>query len=295
MKGTPLVNARTSFFVVFSALALTVAACDSETAADPTRVNLGRCTCVCRADESGSLSAWGATFVETPESKACLDVCSGYEISLDKKTCRPEFNSKFEAPRVAAVADADFDGVPDTKDSCPNESGPASNGGCPAFRSLGAAQTNLDSDGDGIADDSDKCPKEPETKNGFRDDDGCPDEVPAALAKFSGAIEGVVFKTGSAELDAKSAPVLTKAAEVFKKYSDIRVEIAGHTDNAGNPDVNTTLSQRRAEAVKEWFVKHGIVASRLEAKGYGPSKPVAGNDTDAGRSKNRRVEFHPIQ
>lgn len=286
-------NVRTPLVAVFAVLAMNVG-CDSQAANDPSTVLLGQCTCVCRADESGAGAAWGATFVETPESKACLEVCSAHEASLDKKSCRPAYNSKFEAPRVAAAADADFDGVPDNKDNCPSESGPASNGGCPLFKNLGTP-TNTDSDNDGIPDNVDKCPKEPETKNGFQDDDGCPDEVPSAISKFSGSIEGVVFKTGSAELDTRSSPVLTKAADVFKKYSDIRVEISGHTDNAGNTEANTTLSRKRAEAVKDWFVKNGIDERRLEAKGYGPSKPVATNDNAVGRAKNRRVEFHLIQ
>ncbi len=286
-------NARTQLFAVLAVLAL-AAGCESQAPADPTTVSLGRCSCVCRADESGPAAAWGATFVDSPEAKICLDVCGSYETTLDKKVCRPVYNNKFEAPRAATVADSDFDGVPDTKDSCPNESGPASNDGCPAFKNL-STPVVADADGDGIPDASDKCPKEPETKNGYHDEDGCPDEVPAAVAKFSGSIEGVVFKTGSAELDKKSTPVLTKATDVFKKYSDIRVEIDGHTDNVGNADANTVLSQKRAESVKEFFVKHGIDQGRLEAKGYGPSKPVASNDTEAGRAKNRRVEFHPIQ
>lgn len=276
------------------ALFVSLAGCSADTVQDPTTVNLGRCSCTCRADTSGSLSAWGATFVETPESKACLDVCGSYETRLDGKTCRPSFNSKYEPPREASPPDADLDGVPDAKDQCPNESGPASNGGCPAFRSMGPVVTK-DADGDGIEDDQDKCPKEPETKNGYHDEDGCPDEIPSAIAKFSGSIEGVVFKTGSAELDARSNPVLSKAAEVFKKYPDIRVEISGHTDNVGNADANTQLSQKRAEAVKAWFGKHGLSDSRFDARGYGPQKPIAPNDNETGRAKNRRVEFHVVQ
>ncbi len=281
-------------FVAAVLVALSVAGCDSENVADPTTVNLGRCSCTCRADTSGALSAWGATFAESPESKACLEVCGSYENRLDGKTCRPSFNSKYEPPREAVAPDADFDGVPDSKDQCPNESGLAVNGGCPAFRTMGPI-VNKDADGDGIEDEQDKCPKEPETKNGYHDEDGCPDEIPSAVAKFSGSIEGVVFKTGSADLAASSNGTLTKAAEVFKKYNDVRVEISGHTDNVGNPNDNTTLSQKRAESVKNWFVKHGISDSRLEARGYGPQKPIAPNDTDAGRAKNRRVEFHVIQ
>ncbi len=292
-------NTRAPFLAAFAALAMTVG-CEDSHPADPTTVDLGRCSCVCRIDTSGPAAAWGATFVESPESKNCLDVCGAYETTLVNKTCRPLYNSKYEVPRTAfptvstyeAPTDSDGDGLPDSRDRCPNESGPASNAGCPV---AGKPVADKDSDGDGIMDSADKCPNEQETKNGYQDDDGCPDEVPAAIAKFSGAIEGVVFKTGSAELDTKSVPVLTKAAEVFKQYSDIRVEISGHTDNVGNEKANTVLSQKRAESVKAWFVKNGIDQKRLEAKGFGPSKPVADNRAADGRAKNRRVEFHLIQ
>lgn len=287
---------RTSFLGALSVVVLvTTSGCGTDAATDPTTVNLGRCSCVCRADTSGATAAWGATFVESPEAKACLDVCAAHEVSLEGKSCRPVFNSKFEAPKEVAPPDSDLDGVPDAKDQCPNETGPAQNAGCPPFKNLANRVVDNDTDGDGIPNDADKCPKEPETKNGYKDDDGCPDEVPSAVAKFSGAIEGIVFKTGSAVLDNRSTPVLTKAADVFKKYPDIRVEIGGHTDNVGSSEVNTTLSQKRAEAVKDWFVKKGISAGRLEAKGFGPSKPVSDNDSEAGRAKNRRVEFRLVQ
>ena len=80
-------------------------------------------------------------------------------------------------------------------------------------------------------------------------------------------------------------------AGVMKEHSDLKLTIEGHTDNVGNAAYNKKLSQKRAEAVKNYMVKKGgIDAGRLNAVGYGQEKPVASNKTKAGRAKNRRVE-----
>ena len=105
----------------------------------------------------------------------------------------------------------------------------------------------------------------------------------------------IVFVPGSADIDPKSFVVLNKAADVFRKFPDVRVEISGHTDNVGNEAMNTNLSRRRAESVKAWFVKNGVVPTRLVAVGHGPTKPIADNKTKDGKAKNRRVEFKLVQ
>jgi len=181
---------------------------------------------------------------------------------------------------VPAPADADGDGVLDTSDKCPSEPAHTADG-CP----------NKDADGDGIEDANDKCPKEKETANGFKDDDGCPDEVPAEVQKWSGVIKGIQFGNNSAVIRAVSKPLLDDAAKVLKQYPDLRLEISGHTDNTGSKERNTELSAQRAEAVKKYLVDQGIAASRLEAKGLGPDKPITPNNSDAGRQENRRIEF----
>ncbi len=94
-------------------------------------------------------------------------------------------NEKGEPPDGCPPKDSDGDGVPDSKDKCPNVKGEPPDG-CPADR---------DSDGDGIIDSKDKCPNEPETKNGFEDDDGCPDELPAQVKAFTGVIQGIEFES----------------------------------------------------------------------------------------------------
>ncbi|MCA2005609.1 MAG: OmpA family protein, partial [Ignavibacterium sp.] len=78
-------------------------------------------------------------------------------------------------------------------------------------------------------------------------------------------------------------------------YPEIVVEIGGHTDLTGMYKKNIELSQKRANSVKDWLVRHGIDAGRIIAKGYGPDKPIASNDTPEGRQKNRRIEFTRIK
>jgi len=100
------------------------------------------------------------------------------------------------------------------------------------------------------------------------------------------------FVTDSAEIVADSDALLTEIADVLLRHPEItRVEIQGHTDNRGGHDHNQDLSQRRAEAVRDWLVAHGVDSSRLEPHGYGDSNPVAPNITAAGRARNRRVQF----
>ncbi len=100
------------------------------------------------------------------------------------------------------------------------------------------------------------------------------------------------FVTDSAEIVADSEPLLTEIADVLLRHPEItRIEIQGHTDNRGGHDHNQDLSQRRAEAVRDWLVAHGVDSSRLEPHGYGDSNPIAPNITAAGRARNRRVQF----
>jgi outer membrane protein OmpA-like peptidoglycan-associated protein len=184
--------------------------------------------------------------------------------------------------------DNDADGIPDAKDKCPNEAedkdGFQDEDGCP----------DLDNDNDGIPDNKDKCPNEPETRNNYQDDDGCPDEVPPEVKKFTGVIEGIFYKTGSAEILPGSYVVLDRAVKVLQEFPAVNLEISGHTDNRGTATYNRNLSQRRADAVRTYFLARGISPARLISIGYGMSRPIAGNQTAAGRARNRRTEFRLI-
>jgi outer membrane protein OmpA-like peptidoglycan-associated protein len=101
----------------------------------------------------------------------------------------------------------------------------------------------------------------------------------------------VLFDTGKSTLKPESRDTLHEAAERVKKFAGASVLISGHTDNVGDDASNQALSQRRASAVRDYFVaEEGIAADRLVTKGFGDAQPVADNATDAGRARNRRVD-----
>lgn len=105
-------------------------------------------------------------------------------------------------------------------------------------------------------------------------------------------LEIINFATGSAQIPDYSAPFLNKAAEVIKVGpTGMVIEIGGHTDNTGDANANLALSQQRAQAVQAYLVQQGVPAAMLTAKGYGDTHPIASNDTDEGRFRNRRIEF----
>lgn len=204
-------------------------------------------------------------------------------------------------------SDRDGDGVPDRRDACPDVPGDGDDG-CPTDRDRDGVRNerdecpdtwgdqpngcpSADADGDGILDAKDQCPQEPETYNQFEDADGCPDERPQEIEQFSGVIKGIQFDFNKATIRKSSFDLLDRAVEVLKKYPDLRIEISGHTDSVGTRDANLSLSQRRADAVKDYLVEHGVEESRLQTRGAGPDEPVADNKTDAGRAENRRIEF----
>ncbi len=183
------------------------------------------------------------------------------------------------------VQDSDNDGIADDKDKCPLKAedfdGFQDEDGCP----------DLDNDLDGIVDTADKCPNEPETYNGYLDEDGCPDERPIE-EKF--ILRGVNFESGSAALTPDSYGILDQVVKSLKAYPEVRIEIAGHTDDVGKDEYNMGLSQRRAEAVKQYLVNSGLSADRIVARGYGETSPIAANGTPAGRAENRRIEFRRL-
>jgi outer membrane protein OmpA-like peptidoglycan-associated protein len=188
--------------------------------------------------------------------------------------------------------DSDGDGVPDHLDACPDQPGvptkdPTTNG-CP----------DRDRDKDGIPNDRDKCPDEPETYNGFQDEDGCPDVAPVKVEVRGDQIvvinETINFEFNSDRIVGKrSFEALDLVAEALKAHPEIkRLEVAGHTDNLGSREANVDYSRRRAAAVMAYLVSKGIDPGRLVSNGYGPDKPVAGNDSEEGRARNRRVQFN---
>jgi OOP family OmpA-OmpF porin len=108
-------------------------------------------------------------------------------------------------------------------------------------------------------------------------------------------LRGVNFAFDSDQIDPASAVVLDVVAETLASRPGIRVRVEGHTDSMGSESYNQGLSQRRAEAVRRYLVGQGIAASRIEARGFGESRPEASNDTAEGRALNRRVALEVIE
>lgn len=139
-----------------------------------------------------------------------------------------------------------------------------------------------DSDGDGVIDEKDQCP---DTPAGTRvDGEGCP--LPKIIE-----LKGVTFEFNKTRLRPDAQTILDWATDILKKYPDMQVEIAGHTDNIGSDEYNQKLSEGRAQSVHDYFVEHGVPDTQMSVVGYGESEPVDTNDTDEGRERNRRVEL----
>lgn len=101
----------------------------------------------------------------------------------------------------------------------------------------------------------------------------------------------IYFKTGSAELEQKSEPLLNSSADIASRCQSIRIDVEGHTDNVGPKSFNQQLSELRAKSVADYLTKKGVSAARIQSFGYGDTRPVAPNDSEVNRAKNRRIEF----
>jgi len=121
------------------------------------------------------------------------------------------------------------------------------------------------------------------------------DMADALATKGSIDLYGIYFDVDKTDIKPESAKTLAEVANLLKIDRSLKLEISGHTDNSGNAEHNMKLSEGRAHAVVDTIVKnYGIDAARLEARGYGDTKPVAPNDTEDGRAKNRRVELRKL-
>lgn len=173
--------------------------------------------------------------------------------------------------------DTDGDGLLDKNDGCPLLAGPVENGGCPY----------KDSDNDGLLDKDDDCPNTP----GPKSNKGCPVIEKEVIEVLKTAFNNLEFEVAKDVILGGSFASLDELAAVLKKKSTWKLEISGHTDNAGDDASNMTLSKKRAEAVKAYLVSREIEASRFIVNYFGETKPIADNATAEGRSKNRRVEM----
>ncbi len=223
------------------------------------------------ADNPAVLPSLAATRAEPPSNR-------DGDYLIDARDVCPDVPGV--APDGCPERDSDGDGFLDSVDSCPDDPGVEPRG-CPI----------PDSDGDGILDPDDACIGKQETKNGFNDENGCPDEIPVELAKYTGTIKGILFDLDRDTLRPRSRPVLDRAVRVLQNYSTVRIEISGHTDSTGSVEYCNDLSGRRASSVKRYLVEHGVDGARLETRGAGPDEPLDTNKTAQGRARNRRIEF----
>ena len=105
----------------------------------------------------------------------------------------------------------------------------------------------------------------------------------------------IYFRTGSAELDRESDPLLASVADIANRCPSVKIQVSGHTDAIGGRASNRILSQHRAQSVAEFLTQRGVAAPRIETAGFGDTRPVAPNDNESNRSKNRRIEFLVLQ
>ncbi|MEO6833701.1 MAG: OmpA family protein [Chitinophagaceae bacterium] len=186
-----------------------------------------------------------------------------------------------QCPLVAGLAqfhgcpDSDNDGIPDNIDKCPYAAGPADRGGCPV----------PDRDGDGFPDDVDRCPDVYSKTNG-----GCPEVRSDVIMLVDKAAKAIFFESGKATIKKISYKSLDIVANILKGDATLFADVEGHTDNVKPKSyTNMELSQRRADAVRDYLIAKGISADRITAKGFGETQPVASNDTAPGRAQNRRT------
>jgi outer membrane protein OmpA-like peptidoglycan-associated protein len=216
--------------------------------------------------------------------------------------------------------DTDGDGVADGGDKCPNTQPGCvvDSDGCPGDEDADGVCDGLDrcahtvkgcrvdsrgcamdADNDGVCDGLDQCPGTP--KGVPVDAKGCPPTPPPPPAptyipepKKELVLDRVYFETDSAKLKPESADTLDRVAKSLKDFPDVKIEVAGHTDNTGSDAHNMKLSDARATSVMNYLISHGVNPASLSAKGYGKSEPVADNKTKEGRAQNRRVGLRRV-
>lgn len=173
------------------------------------------------------------------------------------------------------VLDSDKDGVPDMKDGAPcaaeDKDGFEDEDGAP----------DLDNDQDGVPDTVDAAPGDPETKNRWHDHDGAPDAYPA--------LDAIYFDTASEALSGAAQGYLLGVIQLLNEWPELKLHVAGYTDNTHAHKYSMELSRRRAEKVQGFLLSNGVPAERLVVTFHGDAEPAGDNATAEGRTKNRRV------
>ncbi|MES2639054.1 MAG: MopE-related protein, partial [Myxococcota bacterium] len=217
------------------------------------------------------------------DEDGCLDAdddADGLPDDRDRCPSDPEDRDYFRDDDGCPDLDDDEDGLPDTVDRCARDAGPPETNGCP------------DRDFDGLLDPSDACPDDaaiPGTD--LAHTDGCPATVVVFPDRLH-VTDPIPFDPGRATLRPEGASVVRQVAVLLKRYPDLAlVEIGVHVDESADEASNLALTQARAEVVKKALEAAGVAPERLVAMGYGGVRPLAPNDTEVDRARNRRVEF----
>lgn len=221
-------------------------------------------------DEKGPLATKGCPDTDGDGVTNDIDLCPDKAGKTENKGC----------------PDTDVDGVVDNLDKCPDQPGMAKLDGCP------------DRDLDGVADKDDNCPDQ----YGDPLNLGCPlvkvvDTVKAVQLDaedqdiLKRAFDNLIFASGKSVVTESSKAAMGELASVLVKHPDYKITISGHTDNVGKPSANLKLSLDRAMEVKRYLASKGVATSHIKAEGFGDKRPVAENESEEGRQKNRRVEL----
>ncbi|MSP63452.1 MAG: OmpA family protein [Myxococcales bacterium] len=218
---------------------------------------------------------------ECPDNPGPVELRGCPDLDKDGTLDRDDKCKKVPGPkenRGCPWPDTDGDGLLDKEDSCPKIPGPKENQGCP----------DGDRDGDKVVDRLDKCPDVP----GEADNDGCPRYKNILVRDDKIELKQKVhFATNRFKIMPDSFAMLNEIADVLARRETMYVRIEGHTDGRAGLKFNMKLSQNRANAVKQYLVAKKAPFPRLEAVGFGPTRPIDDNRTAVGRENNRRVEF----
>jgi len=243
--------------------------------------------CVCEVDSDGDGiddskdKCPGTPSGAVVDKNGCPDDADGDGVVDGIDRC-PGTPAGAKVDSQGCPSDSDNDGVYDGIDRCP---------GTPAGAKVDSQGCPSDSDNDGVYDGIDRCPNTP--AGAKVDETGCPAEVKKFLDTGLISSTDIMFDFNKATLKPESKAALDKIGNLLIQAPDLKIEIGGHTDAKGSDKYNLKLSDERAKAVHDYLEKNfsQINPDNLVSKGYGESKPVTSNDSDEGRTKNRRVEF----
>ncbi len=211
----------------------------------------------------------------------------GIPDAQDKCPLGAEDKDGFQDEDGCPDLDNDKDGILDAKDKCPmdpeDKDGFQDGDGCP----------DPDNDHDGILDDRDKCPNQPETINGVEDEDGCPDAGDPLVVVNPDRLDLLdTVKWNGTKIAKASENLLGQVAATLRAHDEIvRLRVTVHVQPTGNPDRDKQITEKRAQAVRDFLVKWGIAATRVEAKGFGGTKPIIGADKKGSAALNERLEL----